>query len=75
MIPIRLQKTAHRLSFGPGIFGWMAIQVHAKIVDKQLHNMLHIDLVPNILILRVKSDAGVSVGSSWAVGRAKAHEK
>ena len=45
------------------------------MVDKQLHIMLHIDLVPNILVLRVKTDGGVSVESSGAVGRAKAHER
>ena len=71
MIFIRLQSTVHWLSFGPGIFGWTAIQVHANMMAKQLHIMLDNDLVPYIL----------SVGGSMAVrsekapmGRVKAHE-
>ena len=42
IITNRLLKTAHPLSFGPGIFGWTAIQAHAKSVEKQLQIMLHI---------------------------------
>ena len=73
MIVNRLKSTVHWLSFGPGIFGWTAIQVQANMMDEQLHIMLHIDLVPyTILVLRVKIDGGVSIGGSGAVGREKA---
>jgi hypothetical protein len=65
-----LPNTTHLLSFGAGIFGWTAIQVHANRVDKQLHIMLHIDLVPNLSTLRDKSEGGRPIGMSEGVGRA-----
>ena len=72
MIAIRLQSTVHWLSFGPGIFGWTAIQVHVNMMDMQLHTMFHIDLVPYVLVPGLKNDGTVSTGSSGAVGREKA---
>ena len=45
------------------------------MVEVQLHIMLHIDLVQNILVLWGKPDGGVEVGGSGVVGRAKAHER
>ena len=67
----RLPNTVQRLSFGPGIFGWTAIQVQANRVDKQLQIMPHIVLVPNTSALRVKTDGGMSVRRSGGVGEAK----
>ena len=72
MIAIRLQSTVHWLSFGPGIFGWTAIQVHANMTDMQLHTMFHIDLVPYVLVTGLKNDGAVSAESSGAIGREKA---
>jgi hypothetical protein len=66
---IRLRKL---LSLGPGIFGWMATQVHMNSVDRQLHNMLNIDLGSNLSSRRVKNEESVSVGVLGGVGRAKA---
>ena len=74
MIGPRLRSTAHQLSSGAGMFGWTAIQVHVKVVNKQLQIMVHIDLVPNILGLRMKTDGGTSSGMSEGVGRAKTTE-
>jgi hypothetical protein len=65
-----LPNTTHLLSFGPGIFGWTAIQVHANRVDKQLQIMFHNDLVPNLSTPRNKSEGGMSIGMSEGVGRA-----
>ena len=67
----RLPNMTQRLSLGPGIFGWTAIQVQANRVDKQLQIMPHIDIVPKISALRVKIDGRKSGGRSAAVGRAK----
>lgn len=63
-----------RLSLGPGIFGWTMTHVHANMVAKQLQHILHIDLLPKILALRMKSDGELSVGKSEGVGKAKANE-
>jgi hypothetical protein len=71
IIANRLRNTAQGLSFGAGIFGWTAIQVQANMVEKQLQIMFHIDLVPNVLGLRARSEGGMSVGRSEGVGRAK----
>jgi hypothetical protein len=70
MSAIRLRKL---LSLGPGIFGWMAIQVHANIVDRQLQITPNVDLVSNLSSPRVKNEKRVSsVGVlGGLVGRAK----
>ena len=47
--------------------------MHANMVVKQLQIMCHIDLVPNISALRVKTNEGISVGMSEDVGRAQAN--
>jgi len=53
------------------MFGWTAIQVQANKVEKQLHMMLHIDLVPNLSASRAKGEEGMSMGMSEGVGSAK----
>ena len=39
------------------------------MVDEQLQIMFHIDLVPNLSILREKSEGGMSIRMSEGVGR------
>jgi hypothetical protein len=54
------------------MFGWMAIQVQANMVEKQLRIMFHIDLVPNISASsRVRSEGDMWIGVSDGVGSAK----
>jgi hypothetical protein len=43
------------------------------MVVKQLQIIFHIDLLPNISALRVKTDGGMSVGMSEGVGSAEAN--
>ena len=45
--------------------------MQANKVEKQLHMMLHIDLVPNLSTSRGKSEVGISTGMSDGVGSAK----
>ena len=49
--------------------------MQAKMVDKQLRVMPHIDLVPNISSLRARNDGGTLVGMSEGVGVARAKVK
>ena len=71
MSAIRLRRTTSLLSLGPGIFGWMATQVHNNMVDRQLQNTPNVDLSSNLSASRVKNEKWVSVGVLGGVGRAK----
>ena len=66
----RLRRTISLLSLGAEIFGWMEIQVHVNMVDRQLQSTFNVDLSSNLLASRVKTEKWVSVGV-LRVGRAK----
>ena len=48
----RRLKIFHRESAGEGMFGWIAVQVHAKMVAKQLMTISDVLRVPNTMSAR-----------------------